>query len=118
MAKKNPHSYTRKLQFSEKEKQKIANRDYGQCIFCNMGIPAEGATWLDLQVKDYMHFIPKSALGLGVERNGAIGCRYHHSILDNGNKGLRRQLLDRFEEYLKSRYPDWDKTKLTYSKWN
>lgn len=49
---KRPHSYTRKLQFSEKEKQKIAIRDHGQCIFCNMGIPAEGATWLDLQVKD------------------------------------------------------------------
>jgi hypothetical protein len=56
-------------------------------------------------------------MGLGIEENGVCGCRYHHSLLDNGNKGLRQEMLSIMEEYLKSKYPDWDKDDLVYKKW-
>ena len=116
MAKK-PHKYTRKLQFDLKTREKIIERD-GGCIFCMMGFPRKDATWLDLTIKDIMHFIPKSQMGLGIEQNGALGCRYHHSKLDNGNEGLRPEMLNRFEAYLRSIYPDWNKKDLVYKKYD
>lgn len=111
------HRLTKKTEFSSKERKKIMERDGGKCIFCAMGYPAEGATFLDLEIKDIMHFIPRSGSGLGVERNGAVGCRYHHSQMDNGNKGLRQDMLANFESYLKGIYPRWDKKDLVYDKY-
>lgn len=116
MARK-PHKYTRKLQFDLKTQEKIIRRD-GQCIFCKMGYPVKGATWLDTNVMDIMHFVPKSQLGLGIEQNGALGCRFHHHLLDNGNRGARDEMLDKFESYLRSIYPDWDIEKLIYKKYD
>lgn len=112
------HRLTRKTEFSAKERNKIMERDRGQCIFCVMGCPAAGANFLDLDIKDIMHFIPRSQLGLGVERNGAVGCRFHHTQLDNGNKGMRAELLEKFEAYLRRCYPGWDKKELVYKKYD
>ena len=112
------HRLTKKTEFSAKERQKIIKRDRGQCIFCEMGYPAAGAGYLDLEIKDIMHFIPRSQSGLGVERNGAVGCRYHHTQLDNGNKGLHADMKERFEAYLKKCYPDWNKAELIYQKYD
>ncbi len=112
------HRLTRKTEFSAKERNKIMERDRGQCIFCMMGCPVAGANFLDLDIKDIMHFIPRSQLGLGVERNGAVGCRFHHTQLDNGNKGMRAELLEKFEAYLRRCYPGWDKKELVYKKYN
>lgn len=112
------HRLTKKTEFSQKERKKIIERDRGECIFCTMGYPAAGATFLDLEVKDIMHFIPRSKSGLGVERNGAVGCRYHHSLLDNGNKGLHTEMQEKFETYLRGCYPDWSKEELVYKKYS
>lgn len=117
MAKK-PHKYTRKLQFDTKTKKKIHTRDHGECIFCVKGYHMECTSGMLLEIKDIMHFIPRSRMGLGIEQNGAVGCRYHHNLLDNGNKGLRQEMLGMFETYLKSHYPDWDKDKLVYRKYD
>ena len=111
------HRLTRKTEFSTAERKKIMERDRGQCIFCKMGYSAAGATYLDLEAKDIMHFIPRSTSGLGMEQNGAVGCRYHHSLMDNGNKGLRPDMLMRFESYLRNIYPGWDKEDLVYDKY-
>lgn len=111
---KRPHRYTRLLQFDKGTRERIIERDRCQCIFCAMGYPAgDGGAG----IYDIMHFIPKSSMGLGVEQNGALGCRYHHSQLDNGNKGSRQEMLDRFEAYLKGIYPGWDKAGLVYDKY-
>lgn len=115
MAKKSKR--TKKLQFDIKTRERIIGRD-GGCIFCAMGYPTKDATWLDLTIKDIMHFIPKSQGGLGIEQNGALGCRYHHSKLDNGNEGLRSEMLERFESYLRNIYPDWNKKDLIYKKYD
>lgn len=109
-------SYTKLLQFSKETVQEIIGRDK-TCIFCQMGYRMEGfnPNKMDCITHDIMHFIPRSKLGLGIPENGAFGCRMHHHMLDNSK--YRNEMLPLFEEYLKSKYPNWDKTKLKYSKW-
>ena len=68
------------------------------------------------RILDCMHIVNKSQGGLGIEENGVTGCRYHHSLLDNGNKGFREAMLAYIESYMKSIYPEWDKEKLVYKK--
>ena len=110
------HRRTRKLQFSQAERRKIITRDNGECIFCAMGYRPSEDKYL-LPVREIMHFIPRSAGGLGVERNGAVGCKYHHMMLDNGSRGERTEMLALFEKYLRGKYPDWKKEALIYRKY-
>lgn len=106
----------RKAEFSTKARRIIEERDNG-CIFCQMRYHMEKAYEMDLCVFSIMHFIPRSSGGLGVEQNGAVGCQYHHDMLDNGNGGYREEMLELFEEYLSSMYEDWNKESLKYDKW-
>lgn len=116
MAKKSKQAKAR--EFGKKAREEIYLRDNMQCIFCKKGYRMEGATWLDREVLSVMHYIPRSKNGLGIPKNGAIGCQHHHNMLDNGNQGARREMLEMFEEYLKAHYEDWNEDKLVYSKWN
>lgn len=109
------HKRTKLLKFSKETIEKIVERDE-DCVFCKMGYSTEGADAFSLQIKDPMHIINKSQGGLGIEENGALGCRYHHHLLDNGNQGLRQQMQSDLETYMKSYYHDWNKSKLIYSK--
>lgn len=109
------HKRTKQLRFSKLTIQKIFNRDE-DCVFCKMGYSTEGAHTFDLTTFDPMHIVNKSQGGLGIEENGAKGCRFHHNLLDNGNKGLRQQMQQDLETYMKSYYHDWNKSKLIYSK--
>lgn len=113
-------SYTKLLQFDKETKEKILERDNYSCLFCKIGyhIAGKNLSSLEFNIFDIMHFIPKSSLGLGIEENGVCGCRYHHSLLDNGNKGLREEMLSIMEEYLKQYYVEWNKDNLVYRKWN
>ena len=56
----------------------------------------------DLIPKDIMHIVSRSHMGLGVEENGVLGCRYHHNLMDNGNKGLGKEMVSMLEEYMSS----------------
>lgn len=103
-------------EFSKSARDVIKNRD-GGCIFCQMGYHMPNKENYDLKIFGIMHYIPRSSGGLGVEQNGAIGCQYHHSMLDNGKEGLRPEMLEMFKEYLKARYAGWDEKKLRYSKY-
>lgn len=111
--------YTKLLQFDKNTREAIYERDNYSCLFCKIGYHTQGKNMseLDFNVFDPMHFIPKSKLGLGIEENGVCGCRYHHHILDNGNLGLREEMLLIMEEYLKQCYPEWAKDKLVYRKY-
>lgn len=104
-------------EFGQNVRMDIIRRDRGECIFCRMGYDSQKADPFELKVKDIMHFIPRSKGGLGVEQNGAVGCRYHHGLLDNGNRGSRQEMLEIFEGYLKSRYEDWNRKELVYDKY-
>ena len=107
---------TKTKQFDTKTKKAILLRDRG-CIFCQLGFHMECTDNFQMSILDVMHFVNKSAGGLGVERNGAIGCRYHHSLLDNGNKGIREELLGLFKQHLQSHYIDWNEEELYFNKY-
>lgn len=109
------HNITKQREFSQKERKKIYERDNGQCIFCSMNYHMEGTNWFNLQIDGVMHYIPRSQNGLGIEQNGALGCKHHHYMLDHGSR--REEMLDIFKQYLKAHYKDWDESKLIYSKW-
>ena len=115
MAKKSKQAKAR--EFSEKSRKEIYYRDNMQCIFCRKGYRMEGATWLDREILSVMHYIPRSKNGLGIPQNGAVGCQHHHHMLDNGNQGVREEMLGMFREYLQSRYDDWNEEELVYNKW-
>lgn len=106
-----------KYQFDQKTRELIYSRD-GGCIFCKRGYYMENKEPLLYLIHDVMHYINKSQGGLGIPQNGAIGCRYHHGLLDNGNQGLREEMLEIFQEHLRQQYPDWNEDELVYNKWN
>lgn len=110
-------SYTKLLKFDKDTTQEIIERDR-MCIFCKMKYHMEGfnPNKMDCITHDIMHFIPRSKLGLGIAQNGAFGCRYHHHMLDNSK--YRNDMLPLFENYLKEKYPDWNKEELKYKKWD
>ena len=103
-------------EFSPATRQIIKERD-GGCIFCQIGYHMEEATTFDREVKDIMHYIPRSAGGLGIPENAAVGCRHHHSMYDNGNSGRHEEMKELFKGYLMERYPGWNEKELVYNKW-
>ncbi len=107
----------RKLQFDTKTKQLIMARDR-YCIFCSMNYHMERAEQYACSIPDIMHYINRSAGGLGIKENGVLGCRYHHMLLDNGSRGFRQEMLGIMREHLKRLYPDWDESRLYYSKYD
>lgn len=106
---------TKALQFSQDTKNRIHERD-GGCIFCQLGFYMNATEPYQYSQRDCMHIVNKSQGGLGVEQNGVTGCRYHHELLDNGNKGLRAEMIAYIEAYMKRLYPRWDRAKLVYKK--
>ncbi len=108
----------RAREFSPKARKEIIDRDNGECIFCRKGYRMEGAPCFESGIKGIMHYIPRAKNGLGIPENGAVGCQYHHNMMDNGHRGRRGEMLGIFQEYLKGIYPDWDEERLTYSKWD
>ena len=106
---------TRKLQFDTKTKIKVIERDR-RCIFCSMNYHIEPGYAYERSIYDIMHYIPKSKGGLGIEENGVLGCRYHHSLLDNGSRGLRPEMLQLMKEHLQAAYAYWDEEELYYKK--
>ena len=110
--------YTKYLEFSQKERTAIRERDNYRCIFCQIGYKMPPAAVPEMDITDIMHYIPRSSLGLSIRQNGAVGCQYHHEMLDNGNTGRRGEMLELFREYLMQQYPDWNEQEIVYSKWN
>lgn len=111
------HKLTKLLQFSQSTKSEIADRDQN-CIFCKLGYHMGDPLLNDLSTIDAMHVVNKSHLGLGIVQNGVLGCRYHHSLMDNGNKGLDKEMRAIAENYLIDLYPEWTKEMVIYHKWS
>ena len=108
---------TKKLEFSAEEREKIRIRDGNRCIFCEMRYHMKSTTEMGYMLDGIMHYIPRSKGGLGIEENGAIGCHYHHQLMDNGSKGLRTEMLTLMREYLQEFYPGWNEKNLIFNKW-
>lgn len=83
-------------------KRIVRERDNGRCIICG----APGNPWC--------HYIPRSALGLGVEQNIVTLCDRCHRQYDQS--ALRPAYKRIIEDYLRARYPGWNPDKLVYHK--
>ena len=113
MAKRNKR--TKATEFPQRTKEIIRQRDGYQCLFCRLGKYGKSdCSW----ILDIMHYINRSAGGLGIEQNGVLGCRYHHDLLDNGNRGYRKEMLADMKRYLEGIYPHWNEKDLYYRKEN
>lgn len=93
---------TKALQIPPKVKQAVRARDDDTCIWCGRPGLAEA------------HFVPRSHLGLGIEENILTLCRECHEVYDRSGK--REEMKAFFKDYLQSKYPDWDESKLVYRK--
>ena len=106
----------RKTEFSAKARKAIHKRDRDQCVFCARGYRMEEVgTWAHAQLQ-VMHIVPRSQLGMGIEQNGVLGCVYHHTMMDNGNQGCRKEMQRILEERMKRLYPGWSRESVTYKK--
>lgn len=85
-------------------KERVWERDNRKCVLC-------GKTYSAYPVA---HFIARSHGGLGIEENIVTLCLQCHCDYDNSDK--RSELRDRLRGYLKTKYPEWDETKLYYKK--
>lgn len=65
--------YTKYLEFSQKERAAIRERDNYRCIFCQVGYKMPPAAVYEMDLQDIMHYIPRSSRGLGIRQNGAVG---------------------------------------------
>ena len=109
-SKKNKVNYN----FPKETCELIAERDGNECLFCKLGYHMDKCrSEMLLGIPDIMHYINKSQGGLGIEENGVLGCRYHHGLLDNGNLGLRPEMLEIMKEHLMQQYPDWSEDGLS-----
>jgi 5-methylcytosine-specific restriction endonuclease McrA len=104
---------TRNTAIPAKVKQAVAVRDevdgWPCCLIC--GTPAPPSAYTAFSCA---HFIPRSAGGKGVEENVITLCPRCHSMYDQGID--RRTTAEYLENYLKSKYPNWNKENLTYKK--
>ena len=92
------------LAISPETKRIVFYRDNGLCVYCTAPGNPEA------------HFIPRAQGGLGVEQNILTLCRRCHDLYDHGTRPFREGMREYFRDYLKSKYPDWDETKLIYRK--
>lgn len=95
---------TKACDITKKVKDIVWERDDHRCIVCGTYRAMPNA-----------HFIPRSKGGLGVEENIVTLCLACHEAYDHTTK--RKEIGVFIEEYLKSKYPEWNKSKLIYSKW-
>jgi hypothetical protein len=88
---------------SPKVRREVTERDEGRCIVCG--------SYRMLQVA---HYIPRSLLGLGIPQNLGLMCARCHFNYDNGF--YHKEYKNLFRTYLMTKYPEWDESKLIYSK--
>ncbi|WP_419196147.1 HNH endonuclease [Caproiciproducens galactitolivorans] len=99
------HKQTKACDISPIVKNKVWERDGHQCILCGSPIAMPNA-----------HYIPRSHGGLGIEENIVTLCLCCHDKYDNSQE--RKLLKNEIKDYLRSKYPTWDESKLRYRKWN
>lgn len=102
---------TKATSISDSVRRRVAARDefdgWPCCIICGKPAPYLAPTAFSCA-----HVIPRSEGGLGVEENIVTLCPRCHMMYDQGID--RRTTAQYIEEYLKSKYPYWDKEKLYY----
>ena len=88
---------------SQKVKNIVWERDGKYCVNCGNSEAMPNA-----------HYIPRSQGGLGIEENVLTLCNKCHALYDQSSQ--RNEMRNKFKNYFKLLYPDWDESKLTYHK--
>lgn len=99
------HEQTKYTAISKETKDKIYQRDNGQCII-------EGCTKTNV---DPAHYIGRAQGGLGIEQNLVCLCRLHHDLYDNG--AYRKLIGNKIKKYLDDLYPDFSDEQRVYNKY-
>ena len=102
---------TKERDFDQNAKTAISERDsidgWPCCINCGRPAPQGRPTAFS-----NAHFISRAQGGLGIPENGLTLCPECHRKYDQTT--ARKEMLEVFREYLKSKYQDWDESKLYY----
>ena len=88
---------------TKKVKDIVWLRDGGRCIICGSGCAMPNS-----------HYIRRSQGGLGIEENIVTMCQHCHREYDQGSG--RQAIAAYTEQYLRSKYPNWNPEKLIYKK--
>lgn len=83
-------------------KDAVWERDGHRCIFCGSS-----------QARSEAHVIPRTAGGLGVEKNIITVCRWCHTLLDQTER--RDKMLAQAKHYLYSLYGEFDDKEVIYN---
>ena len=85
------------------------------------GIPAVFSVWRCMRFRrgivrrcTVWRLCTLSHAALGIPENLAKGCIYHHRMLDHSPKRQEMKLI--FETYLRNHYPDWEESRLYYTR--
>ena len=97
------HRQTKATDISPTVKKTVWARDLECCIICGSIYAAPEA-----------HYVPRSAGGLGVERNIVTMCDGCHAAFHQEVEWVKLAVRD----FLKSEYPGWDEKKLYYKKYD
>ena len=95
---------TKALDISKVVKDKVWERDRHECIICHSPYAMPNS-----------HYIARSQGGLGIEENIGTMCIQCHHDYDHTPK--RKDIKEKFKQYLQSKYPAWHESKLIYRKW-
>ena len=98
---------TKALMISKETKLLVWERDNRQCIFCGKYVDWNFAN---------SHFIKRSHGGLGIPENIMTNCYECHHLFDD--TPMRKYMIQRAEDYLKQKYPNWNKDNLVYKKYS
>ena len=100
---------TAALKITTEVYNKVYNRDGGKCILCTLE-PHKKVLEGNYVPLECHHFISRAKLGMAIEENLVMLCKYHHL-----EEAFYRKEI---EYYLKGQYPHWDKDKLVYKKYD
>lgn len=94
---------TKGLRITPSVKDAVFARDGRRCVLCYswMGSPCA-------------HYISRAQGGLGIEENIVTLCPECHRAYDQSTD--RAEIREELRRYLKSKYKDWDESKLVYKK--
>ena len=100
-----------------KVKQSVWVRDNGQCLLCH-GYRLEYTKGQAIyNPLPNAHLIARSHLGLGIEENIVTLCQLCHYDLDfNKSREERKKLMSILEDYMRSKYNNWDNINRVYRK--
>lgn len=99
------HKLTKATDIPTKLKKKVWERDNHKCIFCGTSVSWHYAN---------SHYIKRSQLGLGIEKNIMTNCERCHKLYEESK--YREPMKDYAKNYFISLYPDWNEGNLVYKK--